>query len=149
MCCLAESASPHAESGRLMAISKNVIVVAVATLSIAAAVVGLQLETTRAVAMPALQGPMGNSGFLGDWCAQGDRTKHCSVSGNGVFLTFTNENGDSSTGRFVGMSQNVVSADQWNLVQGTLSGDGRTINWPNGTYWTRCSGGGGHRTLTN
>ena len=90
---------------------------------------------------------MGNSGFLGDWCAQGDRTKHCSVSGNGVFLTFTNENGDSSTGRFVGMSQNVVSADQWNFVQGTLSGDGRTINWSKGTYWTRCSGGGGHRTL--
>ena len=85
------------------------------------------------MAVPAPQGPMGNSAFLGAWCAQGDPTKHCSVSGNGVFLTFTNENGDTSTGHFVGMSQNVVSADQWNFVQGTLCGDGRTINWSNGT----------------
>ena len=43
------------------------------------------------------------------------------------------------------MPQNVVSADQWNFVQGTLSAEGPTINWSNGTYWTRCSGGGGHR----
>jgi len=129
-----------------MPISRNTTVAAIAALSIAAAVAGFQLETTRALAVPAPQGPMGNSSFLGAWCAQGDPTKHCSVSGNGVFLTFTNENGETSTGRFVGMQQNVVSADQWNFVQGTLSADGRTINWSNGTYWTRCSGGGGHRT---
>jgi len=110
------------------------------------AITGLQLETNRALAAAPPQGPMGNSAFLGAWCAQGDPTKHCSVSGNGVLLNFTNENGDTSTGHFVGMSQNVVSADQWNFVQGTLSGDGRTINWSNGTYWTRCSGGGGNRT---
>ena len=30
--------------------------------------------------------------------------------------------------------------------EGTLSGDGRRIDWSNGTYWTRCSGGGGHHT---
>jgi hypothetical protein len=124
-------------------------VAAIAALSIAAAVAGFQLETARALVVPAPQGPMGNSSFLGAWCAwcaQGDPTKHCSVSGNGVFLTFTNENGETSTGRFVGMPQNVVSADQWNFVQGTLSADGRTINWSNGAYWTRCSGGDGHRT---
>src|SRR5713101_7196636 len=136
----------HAEVKELMPISRNTTVAAIAALSIAAAVAGFQLETTRALAVPAPQGPMGNSSFLGAWCAQGDPTKHCSVSGNGVFLTFTNENGETSTGRFVGMQQNVVSADQWNFVQGTLSADGRTINWSNGTYWTRCSGGGGHRT---
>ena len=129
-----------------MAISRNTTVTAIGALSIAVAIAGFQLETTRALAVPAPQGPMGNSAFRGAWCAQGDPTKHCSVSGNGVFLSFTNENGDTSTGHFVGMSQNVVSADQWNFVQGTLSGDGRTINWSNGTYWTRCSGGGGHRT---
>ena len=128
-----------------MAISRNTTVAAIVALSIAVAVAGFQLETTRALAVPPPQGSMGNSAFLGAWCAQGDPTKHCSISGNGVFLSFTNENGDTSTGHFVGMSQNVVSADQWNFVQGTLSGDGRTINWSNGTYWTRCSGGGGHR----
>ena len=109
-----------------MAISRNTTVTAIGALSIAVAIAGFQLETTRALAVPAPQGPMGNSAFLGAWCAQGDPTKHCSVSGNGVFLSFTNENGDTSTGHFVGMSQNVVSADQWNFVQGTLSGDGRT-----------------------
>lgn len=129
-----------------MAISRNTTVVAIAALSIALAITGFRLETNRALAAAPPQGPMGNSALLGAWCAQGDPTKHCSVSGNGVFLNFTNENGDTSTGHFVGMSQNVVSADQWNFVQGTLSGDGRTINWSNGTYWTRCSGGGGRRT---
>ncbi len=130
-----------------MATSRTATLGAVAALSIAVFVLGFQSGTTRALAVPPAQGPMGNSAFLGAWCAQGDPTKHCSVSGNGVFLTFTNENGNSSTGHFVGMSQNVVSADQWNFVQGTLSGDGSTINWSNGTYWARCpSGGGGHRT---
>ena len=129
-----------------MPISRNTTVAAIAAVSIAVAVAGFQSETTRALAVPAPQSPMGNSAFLGAWGAQGDPTKHCSVSGNGVFLTFTNENGDTSTGHSVGMPQNVVSADQWNFVQGTLSAEGRTINWSNGTYWTRCSGGGGHRT---
>ncbi|MGA9799280.1 MAG: hypothetical protein WBQ68_09735 [Terriglobales bacterium] len=129
-----------------MAMSKNAILAAIAVLSITAALTILRLEATGAMAAPRPQGPAASSGFQGAWCAQGDRTKHCSVSGNGVFLTFTNENGDTSTGHFIGMSQNVVSADQWNFVQGTLSGDGQTINWSNGTYWTRCSGGGGHRT---
>jgi hypothetical protein len=85
-----------------MATSKTASLIAIAALSIAVAVMGFQLETTRALAVPPPQGPTGNSAFLGPWCAQGDRTKHCSVGGNGVFLTFTNENGDSSTGHFVG-----------------------------------------------
>jgi len=130
-----------------MATSKTATLIAIAALSIAVAVVGFQVQATRALAVPPPLGSQGNSAFLGPWCAQGDRIKHCSVGGNGVFLIFTNENGDSSTGHFVGISHNVVSADQWNFAQGTVSGDGRTISWSNGTYWTRCpSGGGGHRT---
>ena len=34
--------------------------------------------------------------FTGAWCAQGDPTKHASISSNGAFLTLTNENGDTS-----------------------------------------------------
>lgn len=45
---------------------------------------------------------------------------------------------------------NVLVADEWQFVQGTLSSNGRTIDWSNGTYWSRCDnsgggGGGGHR----
>jgi hypothetical protein len=81
------------------------------------------------------------SGFLGAWCAQGDPSKHASISGNGVFLTLTNENGDTSPGNLQGNNQ--IQAPGWQFVTGTLSGDGGQINWSNGTYWARCDNGGG------
>ena len=48
------------------------------------------------------------------------------------------------------MNSNVLVAEQWQFVQGTLSGDGSRINWSNGTFWAKCDnggggGGGGHR----
>lgn len=88
------------------------------------------------------------SGFLGGWCAQGDPTKQASISGNGAFLTLTNENGDTSPGNLQGQSG--IVAPGWQFVSGTLSPDGSQINWSNGTFWARCNsggggGGGGHR----
>jgi hypothetical protein len=85
--------------------------------------------------------------IVGDWCAQGDKSKHCSISSNGAFLTFTNESGSTSIGHFVNTQQTVFSADEWKFVQGTLSPDGLRIDWTNGTYWLRCSptGGSSHR----
>lgn len=92
-------------------------------------------------AAPILQFNSG-SGFIGAWCAQGDQNKRASISDKGGgFLTLTNENGDSAVGNVTG--SNTVSAPQWQFVTGTLSGDGRTINWSNGTYWARCRGGSG------
>jgi hypothetical protein len=89
------------------------------------------------------------SGFLGGWCAQGDPGKQASISGNGVFLTLTNENGDTSPGNLQGSNQ--IQAPGWQFVTGTLSRDGSQINWSNGTYWARCDngggGGGGHRRV--
>jgi hypothetical protein len=81
------------------------------------------------------------SGFLGAWCPQGDPGKHASISGNGVFLTLTNENGDTSPGNLQGNNQ--IQAPGWQFVTGTLSGDGSQINWSNGSYWARCDNGGG------
>jgi hypothetical protein len=81
------------------------------------------------------------SGFLGAWCPQGDPTKHASISNNGAFFNLTNENGDSSIGNLQGPNQ--ISAPGWQFVTGTLSPDGRRINWTNGTFWARCNGGGG------
>lgn len=80
------------------------------------------------------------SGFLGAWCAQGDPRKNASITGNGVFLQLTNENGDTSVGNLTG--PNRISAPQWQFVTGTLSNDGSQINWSNGTFWARCNGGG-------
>ena len=84
----------------------------------------------------------GNAGaFTGAWCAQGDRSKQASISSNGAFLNLTNENGDSSIGNLRGSNQ--IVAPGWQFVSGTLTGDGKRINWSNGTFWARCSGGGG------
>ena len=87
-----------------------------------------------------------SAAFTGGWCAQGDSTKQASISDNGAFLTLTNENGDTSTGQYQG--QNGIVAPGWQFVTGTLSPDGRQINWSNGTFWARCNtGGGGHQRL--
>jgi hypothetical protein len=92
------------------------------------------------VAYPVPQANQGG-GFLGQWCAQGDPSKQTSITGNGVFLTLTNENGDTSPGNM--QSSNVISAPGWQFVTGTLTPDGSQINWSNGTFWQRCNNGGG------
>jgi hypothetical protein len=88
----------------------------------------------------------GATGFLGAWCAQGDPSKQASISSNGPMLNLTNESGSTSIGNLQGNNQ--ISAPEWQFVTGTLSGDGRRINWSNGTFWARCynGGGGGYRT---
>lgn len=101
---------------------------------------GLRVESV--LASPP-QGPWQPSGFQGAWCAQGDSTKHCSITANGPFLNLTNETGSTSTAHFIGMNNNVITADQWQFVQGTLSSDATRIDWSNGTYWARCPSGGG------
>ena len=130
-----------------MSTSKKSLFVAIAIELILLA--GLPFGTRLARAAPP-QGPWQPSGFLGAWCAQGVPTKQCSITANGPFLTLTNENGSTSSGTYVGMGQNVINADQWNFVQGTLNPDASRINWSNGTYWARCpstggGGGGGYR----
>jgi hypothetical protein len=81
------------------------------------------------------------SGFLGQWCAQGDPSKVASITANGPMLTLTNENGDTSPGQLQG--QTGISAPGWQFVTGNLNQNGSQINWSNGTYWARCNGGGG------
>lgn len=92
------------------------------------------------------QGVGQGAGFLGGWCAQGDPTKHASISSNGVYLNLTNESGSTSIGNLQG--PNRIEAQEWQFVIGTLSNDGQQINWSNGTFWARCpSGGGGSPNL--
>jgi hypothetical protein len=110
---------------------------------IAAAVLGSVLARSRALAAPLPQDFGQAARIAGDWCAQGDKNKRCSISNNGPFLSFTNEQGSTSSGHFTNMQQTEFSADQWQFVRGTLSSDGLRIDWTNGTYWMRCSGGSG------
>jgi hypothetical protein len=104
------------------------------------AVVGLRAKT--AFASPP-QAPWQPSGFEGAWCAQGDPAKQCSIAVNGIFPSLTNENGSQTSGHFEGKDRKVIVGDQWNFVRGTLSPDGNRIDWSNGTFWARCTGGGG------
>ncbi len=114
---------------------------------IAAIVFSLVHARARVLAAPLPQDFGQAARIAGDWCAQGDKNKRCSISNNGAFLTFTNEQGSTSSGHFTNMQQTEFSADQWQFVRGTLSPDGLRIDWTNGTYWMRCgsSGGGGGR----
>ena len=115
-----------------------------AALAIAAAIFCLAYLRSNALAAPLPQ-DFGAARITGDWCAQGDKNKQCSIANNGAFLTFTNEQGSSSIGHFTNTQQTEFSADEWQFVRGTLSRDGLRIDWTNGTYWMRCSGGGGGR----
>jgi hypothetical protein len=101
-----------------MATPRRTKTAVIAALSIISVVAGLHLRTLSAAPPPQQPNPWNASAFQGAWCAQGDRTKQCSISVNGPFLTFTNETGSTSSGHFGGMGQNVVTADQWNFVQG-------------------------------
>jgi hypothetical protein len=103
----------------------------------------MQPEMNRACAAAVPQRGSQGSGFLGAWCAQGDPTKHASISSNGVFFNLTNESGSTSIGHMDAGSENVLVADEWQFVQGTLSSNGNQINWSNGTFWARCNNGGG------
>ena len=115
---------------------------ALALLVVAAIAIPQILQLPSALAAPP-QNPWQPSGFLGAWCAQGDPTKHASITSNGPFLNLTNENGNTSSGHYMGMGNNTIMADQWSFVQGTLSSDATRIDWSNGTYWARCPSGGG------
>ncbi len=81
------------------------------------------------------------SGFLGAWCAQGDPSKHASISSNEAYFNLTNDNGKTSMGNLINANQ--ISAPDWQFITGTLSQDGRRIDWSNGTFWKRCSNRGG------
>ena len=105
-------------------------------------IAGLGSPTRQAIASPPPQFNQ-NSAFLGQWCAQGDRSKQASITANGMSLTVTNEQGSSSIANYQGMDQNTIVAPQWQFVTGTISPDASRIIWSNGTFWARCNSGGG------
>ena len=86
-------------------------------------------------------GPQDVAAFLGTWCAQGNPSKQASIAtGQGIFLTLTNETGSTSYGHLQAPGR--IIAPQWDFVVGRLSPDGSQINWSNGSMWAHCPGGG-------
>jgi len=77
----------------------------------------LAIGDHRAAAAPPQLPMSGGQGFLGQWCAQGDRTKRCSISANGRFFSLANQVGSTSSGDLQGMNSNSITAPQWQLVR--------------------------------
>ena len=103
----------------------------------------LSLVGCAAMAQQSTQpyGPQDVAAFLGTWCAQGDPSKQASIAtGQGMFLTLTNETGSTSYGHLQAPGQ--IIAPEWQFVVGRLSPDGSQINWSNGSMWARCPSGG-------
>ena len=75
-----------------------------------------------------------NSSLEGAWSINGQGTS-IAVLGNSGNVRFTNEFGDTASGRIISSTQ--VIADGWGGLVGTVSADGNTINWANNTTWVR------------
>jgi hypothetical protein len=123
--------------------SRNLIRVSISVLFVIAIISSVALSLSGLAQAANGQG----SGFVGAWCPQGDPAKHASISYNGAFFNLTNENGDSSIGNLQG--SNRISAPGWQFVVGTLSSNGRRIDWTNGTFWARCDSGGSGNNRPN
>jgi len=77
------------------------------------------------------QGPGQGQGLSGRWYHDGKPTS-VSVSPGGS-VTITNEQGQTSSGHMSGNGDIVMSS----LIRGSVSPNGRSISWSNGTTWTR------------
>jgi hypothetical protein len=62
----------------------------------------------------------------------------CHILQDGGTLTFINEKGDQSVGKFV--DSGTVMASDWQGLNGEISDGGKRINWSNGSWWVRQSG---------
>jgi len=64
----------------------------------------------------------------------------CQILQDGRTLTFINEKGGQSAGKFVDSS--TVVASDWQGLIGGLNDGGKRINWANGSWWVRQIQGG-------
>lgn len=72
----------------------------------------------------------------GSWLIYG---KPCAIFQQGAILLVVNEKGDLATAILDDVKTfTIKSGDEWDIgLVGTLVDGGRTIQWANGTYWTR------------
>ncbi len=87
----------------------------------------------RSGALPSSQGRP----FAGTWCGQTDFLDPATITDGDAFLTLKASEIYASIGLY--RDANTIFAPGWQYVTGTLSTDGKRIDWSNGTYWTRCN----------
>jgi len=72
----------------------------------------------------------------GTWYPNGNHKLACSIQQKSEDLIFTNENGQTARGSFLG-SEHVTSQWGGETVNGALVNNAGRINWDNGTWWSR------------
>jgi len=79
----------------------------------------------------------GSRSFTGTWCGQGDPAYPATITDSTAFLTLK----VSETNASIGLNQDerTILAPGWQFITGTLSANGKRIDWSNATYWTRCN----------
>ena len=93
------------------------------------AIAALMLSSTLVFA---LEHNLGGTWYMG---GPGNVGMPCKIIQEGKELTFINERGDHSAGRF--NADGTVVATTWSNLQGTLVNGSDRINWNNKTWWTR------------
>jgi hypothetical protein len=74
----------------------------------------------------------------GEWLFEGKEDQPCAIFQHGRVLLLVNEDGELATGRVSGADTLAVLKGSWEEgLTGTLSDDGKTISWGNGTTWKR------------
>lgn len=73
--------------------------------------------------------------LAGCWVNARNNNLPCYVDQRGSQLVFTNENGSTSLGRFIGPA--TFMAYQWGNLRGWVGGDGNVIYWDGNGMWIR------------
>lgn len=86
-----------------------------------------------------------SNGLAGDWIVGGSyatviQGEHATIEQDGDVLTFTNEYGESSKGRFV--DPGTVEAIDWGGMKGRIIQNGTRLEWANDSFWTKVRSGG-------
>jgi hypothetical protein len=98
------------------------------------------LMATALEAQPSRRPYPPTTGIEGRWYNAGDPRQPCYIEVlpggfRGPRLLFTNERGEPSEGRFLSDGSRVIAYDWAGGLMAYLRGD--TIEWQNGTIWTR------------
>ena len=70
------------------------------------------------------------------WYRDGNRSLACSIRQRKKNVRLTNETGQTATGKIDGR-RHVTTNWSGTQIGGNISPDGNTINWDNGTSWSR------------
>src|SRR6516164_2073104 len=82
--------------------------------------------------------PDKTSKLPGEWLFEGKEDQPCAIFQHGRVLLLVNEEGELATGRVSGANTLTVLKGSWEEgLTGTLSDDGKSISWGNGTTWKR------------